>query len=78
MRRRAFAETLIDLAAAIDMAIPPLRIDQFEMTLPLEVRMRPGGGDTTLLAELPVWRWRTDFDLQPNHVRIIWTASTVP
>jgi hypothetical protein len=74
MQRRAFAETLIDLAAAVDVSVPSIRIDEVTMTLPLEVRLGGEGRETTLLAELPVWRWRTEFDPQPSRLRVTWIA----
>jgi hypothetical protein len=78
MRRRAFAETLIDLADAAAAAMSkrsPVRVHQIEMILPLEVRLGRSGGEANFLAELPLCRWQTDFDLKPGTLRIVWKAG---
>jgi hypothetical protein len=73
MWHRPLAEMLTDLfdgftAARTDYAL--LRARSVEMTLPIEVRLQEVAGEMTFIADLPVWRWRTDFDQPPSRMRI--------
>ena len=78
---RPLADMLIDVFEAVDAvptSRPPVRARSVELTLPIEVWLRPGDGDadeTTLIADLPVWRWRTVFDQTPSRIRITWEES---
>ena len=78
MERRVLAETLVDLASAVVAAMPagsPVRARRLELALPLEVRLAQQNGEASFLGELPLCRWRTDFDLLPSQMRIVWTTS---
>jgi hypothetical protein len=75
MWHRPMAEMLTDVfdgftAARTDYA--RLRARSVEMTLPVEVRLEDVAGEMTFIADLPVWRWRTDFDPLPSRLRITW------
>jgi hypothetical protein len=68
MRRVPLADTLCELLDAL--AVPsaeglPLRVDGVAFDVPLEVRV---AGSGELLANLPRWRWPTDFDARPGRL----------
>ena len=45
-----------------------------ELKLPIEVSLRHIGGEQAFIADVPVWRWRTDFDQEPGRLHITWEA----
>ncbi len=49
-----------------------VRARSVEMDLPLEALLGSEGSETVLLAGLPLWRWRTDFDRIPGRLRMRW------
>jgi len=66
---------LIDVFGAVETArteAAQVRARSVEMTLPIEVRLEDIGGESTFVADLPVWRWRTFFDQTPSRLRITW------
>ena len=73
MWQRPLAETLIDVLAAVESAHTDdlqVRAREVELTLPIEVSLRDVAGESTFIADLPLWRWRTDFDRRPSRIRI--------
>ena len=77
---RPLAEMLTDVLAAVEVARtdgPQIRTSQVELTLPIEVWLRDMAGETTFIADLPVWRWRTDFDQRPSRLRITYEGRQI-
>jgi len=73
MWHRPLAELLTDVFAGFTAArteYTQLRARSVEMTLPIEVRLEEVAGEMTFIADLPLWRWRTDFDQTPSRLRI--------
>lgn len=72
---RPLAEMLTDVARAFEAARSEgaqMRVRSLEMTLPIEVWLRDIGEETTFIADVPVWRWRTEFDQPPSRLKITW------
>ena len=72
---RPMAEMVEDIFDGIQKASTArlrVRASSLEMDLPVEVRLADAGGEAEVLAGLPVWRWRTDFDLEPARLRMVW------
>ena len=70
---RPLAEMLTDLVGGIHVAQTPgfaVRAREVELTLPIEVWLRDVDGESTFIADLPIWRWRTDFDQTPSRLQI--------
>jgi len=66
---------LIDVLDGLDTTYATgsgVRARSVELTLPIEVWLRDHEDETTLIADLPVWRWRTAFDQTPSRMRITW------
>ena len=71
--RRLMAEMLTEIAeAALAAARPGLRATRLEVSLPIELRFRPGG---ELAAELPLFLRRTDFDAPPSRLTVVWEEA---
>lgn len=71
--KRPFSEALLDLVEAVQPAgigDELIRVDSVYFDLPLEVALRRKGTETEFLGDLPNWRWRTVFDLQPGRMRV--------
>jgi len=75
---RPLSETLADVFDAV-LAV---RSDQarisarsVELRLPLEVSLDTDGTEPAFIADVPVWRWRTDFDQEPGRLSITWQAE---
>jgi hypothetical protein len=47
-----------------------------ELKLPVEVSLREAGGEQAFIADVPVWRWRTDFDVEPGRLHVVWETVT--
>ncbi|MGE0853685.1 MAG: hypothetical protein AB7O44_29415 [Hyphomicrobiaceae bacterium] len=73
--RRAMAEMLSEIAEAILIASrrPGLRATRLEVSLPVELQLRPGG---ELAAELPRFLRRTDFDAPPSRLTVVWEEAS--
>jgi len=64
---------LTDVISGVLVAHTPgftVRAREVELTLPIEVSFRDIDGESTFIADLPVWRWRTDFDQPPSRLQI--------
>jgi len=78
MWHRPLAEMLTDVLGAVDMARQDqiaVRTSSIELTLPIEVFLVELEGETTFIADLPVWRWRTIFDQPSSSLSITYEAS---
>ena len=70
---RPLAEMLTDVVSGIQGARTPgfmVRAREIELTLPIEVWLRDVDGESTFIADVPLWRWRTDFDQTPSRLQI--------
>jgi hypothetical protein len=79
--RLPLAETLTDvLAGVLPAAAPgaPVRITSLVVDLPLEVMLARGDGAPELLANLPRWRWTTDFDARPGRLWASFHVEAAP
>jgi hypothetical protein len=74
MHRRSLADTLTDLASGALAAhdVPVVRTRRLEISVPLEVWIRSGRREIEILADLPLWRWRTVFDQTPSRLHVSW------
>ena len=78
MWHRPLAEMLIDVFKAVETArtdLVQVRTRSLEVTLPIEVWLPEIEGESTFIADVPVWRWRTVFDQAPSRLRITWEES---
>lgn len=75
MWRRPLGDMLgevFDAVRSTRMLAPAIRATSMELTLPIEIRLEEVEGQLAFVADLPLWRWRTDFDLTPGKLRIGW------
>jgi hypothetical protein len=78
MWHRPLSEMLTDVFSAVEIVQAPglkVRPRQVELKLPIEIGLRDVGGELTFIADLPLWRWRTDFDQRPSQLRITYEES---
>ena len=74
--QRPLWEMIVDLVSGVvpdDAAQWPVRVTGLSLDLPMEVVFRrtgPGEHDVALLADVPRWRWRTEFDLPLGRLRL--------
>ncbi len=62
-QRQPLAEMLVDLIGAVSPDCKSgLRVTSVLLDLPVEIRLLQSGDEFILLADLPRWRWATDFD----------------
>jgi hypothetical protein len=66
---RELSEMLVDIAGSM---LPEregiVRVESAMIDLPLEVRLAKVNGAYTLQADVPRWRWSTDFDARPGRI----------
>jgi hypothetical protein len=77
---RPLAEMLTDVARAFEttrIKCAQVRASNVEMTLPIEVWLRDIDGELTFIADVPVWRWRTEFDQRPSSLKITWEETLI-
>jgi hypothetical protein len=69
--RRSLADTLVDVidSMALQPAGSPLRVTRVDFDLPLEIELRGTARAPLFCADLPRWRWTTDFDVRPSRMR---------
>jgi hypothetical protein len=69
--RRSLADTLLDVIESVAMppAGSPVRVTRVDFDLPLEVEVRGSATAPLFCADLPRWRWTTDFDTSPSRMR---------
>lgn len=78
MWHRPLSEMLTEIVGAVGSvaaAGSQVRTRRVELTLPIEVWLRNTGTETTFIADVPVWRWRTDFDQPSSRLQIICEES---
>ncbi|CAN7557093.1 hypothetical protein LJR225_004064 [Phenylobacterium sp. LjRoot225] len=75
--RRTMGAMLAEVAdgAMAAAATGGLRATRVEITLPVEVGFRRVDGETQLLADLPRLLTRTDFDLEPSRLTVVWQEA---
>jgi hypothetical protein len=74
MRRRALSEMLVEVSGGALTALtgaPGIRPRRLDLTLPIEIWVHTLEGDPLFLADLPIWRWRTDFDQTPSQLHLV-------
>ena len=74
---RPFWETLVDMAESV---VPTasetgIRVTSLHLDVPIQVQLREAHGEMEFLADVPRWRWTTDFDLRPCRMRVTLTES---
>lgn len=52
-----------------------VRPTSLDLDLPIEMRLVESAGEPVLVADVPAWRWRTDFDRRPGRLRISWGVT---
>jgi hypothetical protein len=74
MDRRALGEMLAEIAegaaAAAGVGLP-VHATRMELSLPVEIRLLHGDVPV-LLGDVPLYRWRTDFDAPASRVSVVW------
>jgi hypothetical protein len=73
MSRRPLGTVLAELAAVMrpDSATgSALRVTRLSIDVPVEVALGLAGSDLVFLADLPRWRWRSDFDREPGRLAL--------
>lgn len=75
--QRAFWKLLVDMAEALEptAAESGIRVESLEIDAPLQVQLREVGGELQFLADVPRWRWTTDFDEKPCRMHMILTEG---
>jgi hypothetical protein len=76
--RRALSETLIEIVSAMGVtssAQSSLKVSDFMMDLPLEITV-PTRESGDVLADVPRWRWPTDFDAPLSRLKITGDVET--
>jgi hypothetical protein len=70
--QRAFWETLVDMAEAVAPTAGEagIRVTSLELDVPIQVQLRQSHGEMEFLADVPRWRWTSDFDLRPCRMRV--------
>jgi hypothetical protein len=69
--RRHFGEVVTELATSLATDhVPPelFRITTLVVELPVEVALVRSGDDIAFVADVPRWRWRSDFDRSPSRL----------
>ena len=78
MSQRPLGDMLTEVLGAVGVVSAerlPVRTKRFELTLPIEVSLEEFEGETTFIADLPGWRWRTIFDRRPSSINIVYEES---
>jgi hypothetical protein len=81
MERRSLALMLEEVAGALLVARQAgfaVHARSITLDLPIEVRFRPEVESGTLLADVPVWRWRTIFDQPISRLRVTLAEASSP
>jgi hypothetical protein len=60
------AGSLLDLSAGQNM----VRATSVELTLPIDVKVNRSKGGLVFCADVPAWRWRTDWDPPFGQLRL--------
>jgi hypothetical protein len=73
MWTRPLGETLLDVAGSllcVNAGQGVVRATEFELRLPLEVRLRVANDFLVFCADVPAWRWQTDWDRPFGELRV--------
>jgi len=74
MWTRPLGDALTDIAGSLlDMnahELPLVRATRVELSFPVEVRLRRRQNDLVFCADVPAWRWQTDWDLPFGQLRL--------
>jgi hypothetical protein len=81
--RRALAELLTELAdsAAAFAYVAgemPVRPRSLSLSLPIDLRLVVTTEEVEVIADVPLFRTRTDFDPDPAHLEVEWSAVPRP
>jgi hypothetical protein len=73
MRTRALGDMLTELAGSLlslgaDQSV--VRATRVELTLPVEVKVARSRDELVFCADVPAWRWRTDWDPSFGQLRL--------
>jgi hypothetical protein len=71
--QRALWELLVDRAGGAGDPDGPvwIRVSRLDFDLPLEVTLQRDSPELELRADLPCWRWPTDFDQPRSRLHIV-------
>ena len=75
MFQRPLGDMLTEVLGAVGSAgneTLRVRTKRLELTLPIEVSLQDIDGETTFIADLPVWRWRTIFERPPSSLSVVY------
>ena len=68
---RPLWETLVEILESVSPdAASGVRVASVRLDLPIEVEIRSSGDGLAFLADVPRWRWATDFDPQRGRVKL--------
>jgi len=73
MWTRPLSETLIDLAGSllsVGLNQRVVRATDVEMTLPIDVRLMASTEALVFCADVPAWRWRTEWDRPHSQLQL--------
>lgn len=73
MWTRPLADMLMDVAGSLlslNAEQNVIRTTNVELTLPIEVKLSGSQQELILCADVPAWRWRTDFDPPFGQLRL--------
>ncbi len=78
--QRPFWQTLVEMAEAVapTAAETGIRVTSLHLDVPIQVQMRQSHEELEFLADVPQWRWTTDFDLRPCRMRLTLTERESP
>jgi len=79
-RRRPFGEVvggLVDALMVPEMAASGLRVTRLTIDIPVEVALERSGPDLDFIAEIPRWRWRSEFDRVPGRL-VLHVSEGIP
>lgn len=73
MRTRPLGDMLTEVAGSLlnlsaDQNL--VRATSVELTLPIDVRIRRSNNELIFCADVPAWRWRTDWDPPFGQIRL--------
>jgi hypothetical protein len=69
--RRRFGEVITELAESLATDhVPPelFRVTTLVVVLPVEVALERTDSEIVFVADVPRWRWRSDFDRTPSRL----------
>ena len=73
--RRLLGDMLMEIATGTLDAVasaPGVRVRRIEVTLPIELGLRPSSNGHDVLGDLPRAVTRTAFDVKPSRLMVVW------